>query len=162
MQLLDKLQSLNVSGNLLGSIDVLRVICNLGQLTNLILHDQNLGLSNPMCNTSYIDEVLIMLPAIFMLDGQRVRGKGSELFKLCKEMDRVLNCLPVARTGNLNDKKCTDEEVVVTQWIVDTEPKQDKVLDSEEQLSAMLASCKVLSQKGEEMLADAKDSHERR
>ncbi|XP_059163372.1 leucine-rich repeat-containing protein 61-like [Physella acuta] len=153
LQSLENLQSLNVSGNLLGSVDVLRTVSNLEKLTDLRLQDQALGLTNPMCNTSYTDDVLIMLSHLITLDGQRVRGKGSELFKLCKEMDWALKNLPSLRSLDLKDNS---SEIVVQQWVVDVTPKRDKVLDAEEQLTAMLASCKKLNEQAEQVLEDIK------
>ena len=52
------------------SVDALRCLTALDKFTSLKLRDKAAGLTNPMCNSSYIDEVLVMLPTLLNLDGR--------------------------------------------------------------------------------------------
>ncbi|XP_071794969.1 leucine-rich repeat-containing protein 61-like [Asterias amurensis] len=85
------LQKLNASGNLIGSSDSLQSLSSLDYFTSLILHDAVTDLNNPIClNASYKANVMAILPRLTTLDGERVTGKGSELYQLCKKLDAML------------------------------------------------------------------------
>lgn len=85
------LQKLNASGNLIGSVDSLQSLSSLDSFTNLILHDSVTDLNNPVClNASYKSNVAAILPRLAILDGERLTGKGSELYQLCQKLDAML------------------------------------------------------------------------
>ena len=91
MKELVNLQTLNASGNLLSSIDSLQCLSNLDSFSSLTLNDKVTDLNNPVCHSaSYQSSVMTILPRLKVLDGERVTGKGSELFKLCAKLDAML------------------------------------------------------------------------
>ncbi|KAH9492787.1 Leucine-rich repeat-containing protein 61 [Bulinus truncatus] len=153
LQTLENLQILNISGNLLGSTDVLQMISSLNNLTDLKLNDNTAGLSNPMCNTRYIPDVLIILPSVIQLDDQRIRGRGSELFDLCNEMDKYLQKgLHSIRISTNNDIDIKSEEINLA-----FKPEQNqRVLFAENQLSALLQDCASLSKQAVHILTKTK------
>lgn len=77
---LKMLRQLNVAGNKIESIDCLT---GLKELSQLRLCDQIVHLSNPLCrSSSYPDSVIEKLSQVNDLDGLRVRGAGSQFFRL--------------------------------------------------------------------------------
>lgn len=92
LQSLDSLRELNLAGNLISSVDNLRCLIGLEHFEDLRLRDVLQGITNPMCmNNSYRGDVLNILPKLRNLDGERLRGKGSELFKALNEIEDYLN-----------------------------------------------------------------------
>merc|ERR1712150_113321 len=60
-------------------------------LKEVRMQDEALGLSNPACMpSSYVSDGMSLLPNLLILDGQRIRGQGSELFYICQSMDKTL------------------------------------------------------------------------
>ncbi|CAG5135079.1 unnamed protein product, partial [Candidula unifasciata] len=129
LQMLENLENLNICGNLLGSVDVLRSISCLLKLTTLRLHDPVTGLTNPMCNTSYLDQVLLILPFVETLNGSRVRGKGSELFQLCQNMDKTIKNMPSVELLSSEDSSPPAPEDR-SQWVI-LQSSQDELLKAE-------------------------------
>ncbi|XP_020347754.1 leucine-rich repeat-containing protein 61 isoform X2 [Oncorhynchus nerka] len=87
----DSLQSLNVAGNLISSIDNIHCLQSLRKLENIRLKDNTYNYTNPVCkNSSYRNILLEMFPNIRVLDGERVVGRGSDLYKLCKDIDETI------------------------------------------------------------------------
>ncbi|XP_005091618.1 leucine-rich repeat-containing protein 61 [Aplysia californica] len=158
LQSLENLQSLNVSGNLIGSVDCLRYLAGLEKFTSLRLQDPANGLSNPMCNMSYLDGVLMMLPVLITLDGQRVRGRGSELFQLCKHMDQAMYNFKSVNASSMPEVgHDATHDVDSQQWMLDI-GGEAKVQEAEENLRAMLDGCKQLSNKAALVLYDSEEA----
>jgi len=108
---LDQLVSLNLASNLITNIDCFRnltsleqlklegnkitsIKClgNLKQLSKIRLSDHLVRLTNPICSDKlYPHNIINTLQQIIEIDGLRVRGKGSDFFKLC---NRNVNSLP--------------------------------------------------------------------
>ena len=66
----------------------------LDKFHELRLQDKLRSLSNPVCmNTSYKSDVLNILSSVKTLDGERVRGRGSELHTLCQKLDKSISGL---------------------------------------------------------------------
>lgn len=87
----DSLQSLNVAGNLLSSVENIHCLKSLRKLENIRLKDNTYNYTNPVCkNTSYRNFLLEMFPNIKVLDGERVVGRGSDLYQLCKDIDDTI------------------------------------------------------------------------
>ncbi|XP_048376837.1 leucine-rich repeat-containing protein 61 isoform X2 [Stegostoma tigrinum] len=90
----ENLQNLNLSGNLIGSVDSLLSLSELKNLEMIRLKDTVCNFSNPVCmNTAYHSTMLEIFPKIKCLDGERLSGRGSDLYQLCKEMDDSLKGL---------------------------------------------------------------------
>ncbi|XP_076803632.1 transcription initiation factor TFIID subunit 2-like [Clavelina lepadiformis] len=88
---LETLEELNVAGNMIGSCDRLRCLTGIVNLQKLRLQDRINNLTNPVChNESYHSTTLSLLSQLLVLDGERVKGRGSELYKMCTELDKQL------------------------------------------------------------------------
>lgn len=87
----ESLQSLNAAGNLLASPGQLQCLAGLRGLEYLRLRDPLARLSNPLCSSpSYWAAVRELLPGLKVLDGERVTGRGSEFYQLCRDLDSSL------------------------------------------------------------------------
>uniref|UniRef100_A0A1A8EI99 Leucine rich repeat containing 61 n=2 Tax=Nothobranchius TaxID=28779 RepID=A0A1A8EI99_NOTKA len=87
----ENLQNLNIAGNIISSTDNLHCLVSLRKLENIRLKDNTYNYSNPVCrNASYRATVLEMFPNIKVLDGERVVGRGSDLYQLCKDIDDTI------------------------------------------------------------------------
>ncbi|XP_026222080.1 leucine-rich repeat-containing protein 61 isoform X2 [Anabas testudineus] len=87
----DNLQNLNLAGNIITSVESLHCLQSLRKLENIRLKDNTYNYTNPVCrNTSYRAIVLEMFPNIKVLDGERVVGRGSDLYQLCKDIDDTI------------------------------------------------------------------------
>uniref|UniRef100_A0A3Q1HUG4 Leucine rich repeat containing 61 n=1 Tax=Anabas testudineus TaxID=64144 RepID=A0A3Q1HUG4_ANATE len=88
----DNLQNLNLAGNIItSSVESLHCLQSLRKLENIRLKDNTYNYTNPVCrNTSYRAIVLEMFPNIKVLDGERVVGRGSDLYQLCKDIDDTI------------------------------------------------------------------------
>lgn len=89
---LSNLSSLNLAGNMIRSIDSLTCLTKLENLTTLRLQDTVQHLSNPVCisEENYKKAVCKLLPKLLILDGERVSGKGADLYEMCDEVEAVL------------------------------------------------------------------------
>ncbi|KAI8774357.1 leucine-rich repeat-containing protein 61 [Biomphalaria glabrata] len=154
LQSLENLESLNISGNLLGSTDSLRSICSLQNLKNLKLNDKAFGLSNPMCNTKYVDEVLLLLPTLTQLDDQRVRGQGQELFSLSNEIEKSLLGLHPSKSTTIrnNDFDINSEELDFPS----ISTKSQRVSTAEQELIDLLQDCAALNKQAVQILTKTK------
>ncbi|XP_048473210.1 leucine-rich repeat-containing protein 61 isoform X2 [Rhincodon typus] len=103
----ENLQNLNLSGNLIGSVDSLLSLSELKNLETIRLKDTVCNFSNPVCmNTAYHNTMLEIFPKIKSLDGERLSGRGSDLYQLCKEMDdSVKEMCSNGPVGELPDPK---------------------------------------------------------
>ncbi|CAL1595889.1 unnamed protein product [Knipowitschia caucasica] len=87
----ESLQNINLCGNLINSFECLYALQSLRKLENIRLKDNTYNYSNPVCrNAAYRTHVLEMFPNIKVLDGERVVGRGSDLYQLCKDIDDTI------------------------------------------------------------------------
>ncbi|XP_037371576.1 leucine-rich repeat-containing protein 61 [Talpa occidentalis] len=87
----ENLRSLNAAGNLLASPGQLQCLAGLRGLEHLRLRDPLARLSNPLCaSPAYWAAVRELLPGLKVIDGERVTGRGSEFYQLCRDLDRCL------------------------------------------------------------------------
>lgn len=87
----ENLQSLNAAGNLLATCSQLQCLTGLRGLEYLRLRDPLARLSNPLCaSSSYWAGVRELLPGLKVIDGERVTGRGSEFYQLCRDLDDSL------------------------------------------------------------------------
>lgn len=154
LQSLENLRSLNLAGNLIGSVDCLQCLASLEHLKELRLKNDALDLSNPACmHPSYAKDIIRMLPSLMVLDGQRVRGQGSEVFYICQEMDKQLS------------KFSDEQDISVPLVSLERQPSDfwklpnsarstSSVNKAEEQLKDLLTSCHHLSERATERLQD--------
>ncbi|XP_078483785.1 leucine-rich repeat-containing protein 61 isoform X2 [Ciona intestinalis] len=91
---MENLEELNAAGNMIGSMDRLKCLCSIASLKKLRLYDGIKKLSNLVCdNDLYHKSTLKMLPQLMMLDGERVKGHGSDLYRICQELDEQMKSL---------------------------------------------------------------------
>lgn len=155
LQVLDNLEKLNLAGNLIGGVDSLRCLTGLEKLHSLRLRDVTKGLSNPVCmNHNYVSDIRAMFPNLVSLDGERLKGRGSEVFKTFKEIDVALA------------KRCEEGDVALPgaePWVSDVfwEPssrfEESMLGDAQQQLEDLLASCQRLSNSADEKLQKLKE-----
>lgn len=158
LQALHNLKNLNLAGNLIFSLDSFQCMCGLEHLKELRLKDDIHNLTNPVCMApSYVNDVIRMLPNLLVLDGHRVRGKGSELFYLCQDMEKTLNSINTHKEINvpLVDIKRQPSEL----WYLPSKDTITKYNKAEEQLRDLLTSCHHLSAKATERLQELRQSH---
>lgn len=88
---LESLSDLDLSGNLIGRFERLQCLQNLENLEKLRFCNTVKKLSNPIChNLSYEEQIKGMFPNLLVLDGMRLKGYGSELYKACKDLDEQI------------------------------------------------------------------------
>ncbi|XP_059802001.1 leucine-rich repeat-containing protein 61 isoform X1 [Hypanus sabinus] len=146
----ENLQSLNLAGNLISSADVLRSITQLKKLDTIRLKDAVSGFSNPVCmNTSYSSTVLDMFPNIKVLDGERVMGKGSDLYRLCKDIDSSLKVIDSSAPLNvsLGPKKWVEDNYWELQPV-----QQTQAAAATEQFYGLLNACRKLNSKAADVI----------
>lgn len=87
----ENLQSLNAAGNQLAAPAQLQCLAGLRSLQCLRLRDPLARLSNPLCSSpAYAALVRELLPGLKVIDGERVTGRGSEFYQLCRDLDSSL------------------------------------------------------------------------
>ncbi|XP_075894126.1 leucine-rich repeat-containing protein 61 [Nelusetta ayraudi] len=87
----ENIQNLNLAGNLISSTDSLHCLQSIRKLENIRFKDNTYNYTNPVCrNVAYRTVVLEMFPNIKVLDGERVVGRGSDLYQLCKDIDDTI------------------------------------------------------------------------
>lgn len=87
----ENLQRLNAAGNLLAGPGQLQCLAGLRGLECLRLRDPLARLSNPICaSPSYWASVRELLPGLKVIDGERVSGRGSDFYQLCRDLDSSL------------------------------------------------------------------------
>ncbi|KAK7481636.1 hypothetical protein BaRGS_00027152 [Batillaria attramentaria] len=159
LQSLENLRSLNLAGNLIGSVDCLQCLRNLEHLKELRLKNDAQGLSNPACmHPSYAKDVIRMLPSLLILDGQRVRGQGSELFYICQEMDKELESFSEDR--DIDIPLVSIERQPSDFWRLPNSARSSGVQGvnkAEEQLKDLLTSCQHLSERAAERLRELQE-----
>ncbi|OWF45968.1 leucine-rich repeat-containing protein 61-like [Mizuhopecten yessoensis] len=151
LQALDNLQSLNLAGNLIGGVENLRCLTGLDKLESLTVNDKTL--SNPFCiNQGYKKDIAKMFPRLRTIDGERLHGRGSEVFEMCKDIEEALEM----RSSNSGDTKLSKVE----EWLPDNfwtfssrKFDQTNLADADEQLQGLLYSCQLLSEKADAALS---------
>ncbi|XP_050401710.1 leucine-rich repeat-containing protein 61 [Patella vulgata] len=157
LQALENLTKLNLAGNLIGRVGELRCLTGLSKLTDLRLQDTDNGLSNPLCgNNTYIKEVVDLFPSLITLDGERVSGKGSELYFICQQIDQALVACSSSNNSLVTRSTMPENWVPDNYWKLDTSAFDNSNLhDAEQQLEDLLKSCKKMSQEAAQKLQEA-------
>ncbi|XP_067829427.1 leucine-rich repeat-containing protein 61 isoform X1 [Heptranchias perlo] len=150
----ENLQSLNLAGNLISSVDALCSLTELKNLETIRLKDTVCNFSNPVCmNTSYRCAVLEIFPKIKVLDGERVSGRGSDLYQLCKDIDASLKGLHSSGpVGELpGPKKWVEDDY----W--ELKPtRKTRTDEAIQQFYDVLKECRELNSKAADIIAKTK------
>ncbi|XP_046857243.1 leucine-rich repeat-containing protein 61-like isoform X2 [Xenia sp. Carnegie-2017] len=156
------LEVLDVSGNLISSIESLHPLVNLKFLENLCLLDKKKCLTNPVCQTQpkYKICVCTLLPNISMLDGEKIVGQGSEVFKVFGNLAEKLD--------DLEHNKNNDNDLHMAEKLKNLDTKQNAILSvktaqkvawtSEQQFNDLLTECRSLNEEAEKAILNAKQA----
>ncbi|XP_078056268.1 leucine-rich repeat-containing protein 61 [Mustelus asterias] len=147
----ENLQNLNLSGNLISSVDALRSLSELKNLETIRLKDNICNFSNPVCmNTSYRSAMLEIFPKIKVLDGERMSGRGSDLYQLCKDMDSSPK--EVCSSGAVGERLGPKKWVEDGYW--ELKPVRKTQSDEAvEQFYNILKECRELNNKAADVIA---------
>ncbi|XP_077772793.1 leucine-rich repeat-containing protein 61 [Podarcis muralis] len=150
----ENLQSLNAAGNLLSSLQQLQCLAGLRHLESLRFSDPVGRLSNPLCGAAgYRTAMSEMLPGVKVIDGERVSGRGSELYQLCKDIDSSLKRFHGTGTGELSGlaKPWVEEGY----WDVRPARRSSIVEEAYKQFNEALQECRDLSKRADDTISQA-------
>ncbi|NXN35780.1 LRC61 protein, partial [Rhinoptilus africanus] len=150
------LQSLNVAGNRVSSLRQLRCLTGLRRLESLRLRDPLARLGNPLCATApaYRLALASMFPGLKAIDGQRLAGRGSEFYQLCRDLDSSLGC-----DGDGGDK--TEAPRTAQPWVEAgfweaRQPRRGSIVEEAyKQFGEALQECRELSRRADDTIAQA-------
>ncbi|NXS92343.1 LRC61 protein, partial [Jacana jacana] len=150
------LQSLNVAGNRVSSLQQLRCLAGLRRLESLRLRDPLARLANPLCLTSpaYRAALADMLPGLKAIDGQRLSGRGSELYQLCRDLDNSLGRGGAGVTGPQQPR-------VAQPWVEagfwdPRPPRRSSIMEEAyKQFGEVLQECRELGRRADDTIAQA-------
>ncbi|XP_012641554.1 leucine-rich repeat-containing protein 61 [Microcebus murinus] len=151
----ENLQSLNAAGNLLATPSQLQCLAGLQGLEHLRLRDPLARLSNPLCTSpSYWAAVRELLPGLKVIDGERVTGRGSELYQLCRELDSSL------RPSSSPGPRATEAKPWVEPgyWESWPTPSSSILEEACRQFQDTLQECRDLDRQASDSLAQAKQA----
>lgn len=152
----ENLQSLNVAGNLLSGLQQLQCLAGLQGLESLRLSSPAAGLGNPLCATlGYRVAVADLLPGLKVIDGERVSGRGSELYHLCKDLDSSLKRFPSGGAGIAELAGSAKPWVTEGYWELRPTRRSSIVEEAYKQFSEVLQECRELSKRADDTISQA-------
>ncbi|XP_045068718.1 leucine-rich repeat-containing protein 61 isoform X2 [Coregonus clupeaformis] len=153
----DSLQSINVAGNLISSIDNIHCLQSLRKLENIRLKDNTYNYTNPVCkNMSYRNILLEMFPNIRVLDGERVVGRGSDLYQLCKDIDETIKA-GFYRNGQLPE--LPDCKTWVDNDFWEIKRSNNAIIDEAyKQFNDVLHECRLLNNRAAHVISQTERS----
>ncbi|XP_018618899.1 leucine-rich repeat-containing protein 61 isoform X2 [Scleropages formosus] len=148
----DSIQTLNVAGNLISSIENLYCLKSLRKLESIRLKDNTYDYSNPVCkNSSYRNILLEMFPNIKVLDGERVVGRGSDLYQLCKDIDDIIKA-GIYRNGPLPE--LPDCKPWIEDGFLDIKTSSNTIIEEAyKQFSDILHECRLLNNRAAHVIS---------
>ncbi|CAL8373785.1 unnamed protein product [Arctogadus glacialis] len=153
----DSLQSLNVAGNVISSIETFQCLQSLRKLESIRLKDNTYNYTNPVCRNSLYRTILLeMFANIKVLDGERVVGRGSDLYQLCKDIDDTIKA-GTYKNGQLS------EHLDYKPWVEDNywEIKRSNnaiVEEAYKQFNDVLHECRLLNSRATHMISQTERS----
>lgn len=153
----DSLQNLNVAGNIINSIENLHCLVSLRKLENIRFKDNTYNYSNPVCrNSSYRTVVLEMFPNIKVLDGERVVGRGSDLYQLCKDIDDTIKA-GLYKNGQLVEHPDCKPWVEDNYW--DIKRSNNAIIEEAyKQFNDVLHECRLLNNRATHVISQTERS----
>lgn len=153
----DSLQSLNVAGNQISSIENLHCLQSLRKLENIRLKDNTYNYTNPVCkNTSYRNILLEMFPNIKVLDGERVVGRGSDLYQLCKDIDDTIKA-GLYKNGQLQE--LPDCQPWVEEGFWELKRSNNSIIEEAyKQFNDVLHECRLLNNRAAHVISQTERS----
>lgn len=147
----ESLQSLNLAGNQVSSLQQLRCLAGLRRLESLRLRDALGQLTNPVCATAaYRTALPELLPGLRDVDGERVSGRGSELFQLCCDLDSSLG-----RSPGPAPPRTAQPWVQAGFWEPPPLRRSSIVEEAYRQFSEALRECRELGRRADDTIAQA-------
>ncbi|XP_075276169.1 leucine-rich repeat-containing protein 61 [Opisthocomus hoazin] len=149
-----RLQTLNLAGNRVRQLRQLRCLAGLRRLESLRLRDPLARLDNPLCAApAYRDAVAAMLPGLKAIDGERLSGRGSELYQLCRDLDGSL--------GRDGADAGTEPPRAAQPWVEagfwePPPPRRSSIIEEAyKQFGEVLRECRELSRRADDTIAQA-------
>ncbi|XP_025050628.1 leucine-rich repeat-containing protein 61 isoform X4 [Alligator sinensis] len=151
----ESLQTLNLAGNLVSSLQQLQCLAGLRQLENLRLRDPTGRLSNPVCaSPAYRSALGEMFPGLKVIDGERVSGRGSEFYQLCKDLDNSLKRC-AGGGGGAEPPGTAQPWVQEGYWAVRPPRRSSIIEEAYKQFHDVLQECRELGKKADDAIAQA-------
>ncbi|NXV79201.1 LRC61 protein, partial [Atlantisia rogersi] len=147
------LQVLNLAGNRLSSLQQLRGLVGLRRLESLRLRDPLAGLGNPLCaaGPAYRAALADMLPGLRAIDGERVSGRGSELYQLCRDLEGWLG-----RGAGFGGGPGAAQPWVEAGFWEPRAPRRSSIMEEAyRQFGEALQECRELSRRADDTIAQA-------
>nr|XP_056713730.1 leucine-rich repeat-containing protein 61 [Euleptes europaea] len=153
----ENLQSLNAAGNLLSSLQQLQGLTGLRRLESLRLSSPAGGLSNPLCaSLGYRVAMAEMFPGVKVIDGERISGRGSELYQLCKDLDSSLKRFPSGGGAGVTELVGSAKPWVAEgYWDLRPARRSSIVEEAYKQFSEVLQECRELSKRADDTISQA-------
>ncbi|KAM6449851.1 leucine-rich repeat-containing protein 61 [Liasis olivaceus] len=153
----ESLQSLSAAGNSLRSLQQLQCLAGLRHLENLRFHNAVGRLSNPFCTSAgYPAAMAEMFPRVKVIDGERVSGRGSELYQLCKDLDSSLQRFHGPSGGSLHELAGRAQPWVAEgYWDAQPARRSSIVEEAYKQFSEALLECRELSKRADHTICQA-------
>lgn len=151
----ENLQSLNAAGNLLAGPGQLQCLAALPSLERLRLRHPSARLSNPLCaSPSYWASVRELLPGLKVIDGERVSGRGSDFYQLCRDLDSSL------RPGSSSGPRAVEAQPWVEPGYWESWPTRSSSILEEacRQFQDTLQECHDLDRQARDSLAQAEQA----
>ncbi|CAK6951010.1 leucine-rich repeat-containing protein 61 isoform X2 [Scomber scombrus] len=156
----ENLQNLNLAGNNISSIESFHCLKSLRKLENIRLKDNTYNYTNPVCrNTPYRTIILEMFPTIKVLDGERVVGRGSDLYQLCKDIDDTIKGTPAGlyKNGQLIEHPDCKPWVEDTYWEI--KRSNNAIIDEAyKQFNDVLHECRLLNNRATHVISQTERS----
>ncbi|XP_062986370.1 leucine-rich repeat-containing protein 61 [Elgaria multicarinata webbii] len=153
----ENLQSLNAAGNLVSSLQQLQGLTGLQHLESLRLSNPMGRLNNPICaSVGYRVAMAEMFPGVKVIDGERVSGRGSELYQLCKDLDSSLKRCPGANGAGMAELVgFTKPWVEEGYWDVRPARRSSIMEEAYKQFNEVLQECRELSKRADDTISQA-------
>lgn len=153
----ESLQNLNLAGNIINSIECLYDLQSLRKLESIRLKDNTYNYTNPVCrNCSYRTVVLEMFPNIKVLDGERVVGRGSDLYQLCKDIDDTIKA-GLYKNGQLVEQTDCKPWVEDNYWEI--KRSTNAIVDEAyKQFNDVLHECRLLNNRATHVISQTERS----
>ncbi|XP_029008753.1 leucine-rich repeat-containing protein 61 [Betta splendens] len=153
----ESLQNLNLAGNIITSVESLNCLQSIRKLENIRFKDNTYNYTNPVCrNVSYRTIVLEMFPNIKVLDGERVVGRGSDLYQLCKDIDDTIKA-GLYKNGQIIEHSDCKPWVEDTYWEI-KRSNNAIIEEAYKQFNDVLHECRLLNNRAIHVISQTERS----
>uniref|UniRef100_A0A3Q4HMQ8 Leucine rich repeat containing 61 n=1 Tax=Neolamprologus brichardi TaxID=32507 RepID=A0A3Q4HMQ8_NEOBR len=142
----DVLQNLNVAGNIISSIENLHCLVSLRKLENIRLKDNTYNYTNPVSLWQCAETLHI----------ERVVGRGSDLYQLCKDIDDTIKA-GLYKNGQLVEHSDCKPWVEDTYWEI-KRSNNAIVEEAYKQFNDVLHECRLLNNRATHVISQTERS----